>query len=215
MAVIDVVRYDGPPHVLAWKNPNTELGTWTQLIVNESQEAVLFKGGQALDVFGPGRPTLSTANLPILTGLLRLPFGGSSPFQAEVWYVNKLSVLDVLWGTPTPAQLQDPKYGIMVPVRAYGQFGIRVADSKRFLVKLVGTSSSFDNDAVAGYFKGVYITKVKDALGGYLVRSKVGILEINAHLQDLSDHLTASIKPVLDDYGIELINFMVNDVSVP
>lgn len=77
MAIIDVIKYDGTPDVFAWKHPETEMGTWTQLIVNQSQEAILFKDGRALDLFGPGRHTLSTANIPILNNIINLPFGGS------------------------------------------------------------------------------------------------------------------------------------------
>jgi membrane protease subunit (stomatin/prohibitin family) len=215
MAIVDLVKYDGPPGVLAWKFPSQELSTWTQLIVNESQEAVLLKGGQATDVFGPGRHTLSTANIPILTTLLRLPFGGRSPFTAEVWYVNKLHVLDVKWGTPTPVQVQDPQYGIMVPVRGFGQFGIRVDQSQRFLIKLVGTTPSFDTETLSRYFKGLYVNKIKDAIAGYLVKRKIGILEINAYLDELAEHAAERIRPMFEEYGVELLNFFFNDVSVP
>jgi len=125
MAIVEVVKYNGTPDVFAWKFPNEQLGTWTQVIVNESQEAVLFKGGQALDIFGPGRHTLSTANIPLLNKVINLPFGGRSPFAAEVWYINKVHSLDIKWGTPTPIQLKDPKYNIFVPLRSFGQFGIQ------------------------------------------------------------------------------------------
>ncbi|MDR1656282.1 MAG: SPFH domain-containing protein [Deltaproteobacteria bacterium] len=215
MAIIDVVKYSGPASVFAWKFPHEELGTWTQLIVNESQEAVFFKGGQALDVFGPGRHSLSTNNLPLLTELIKLPFGGRSPFAAEIWFVNKVHSLDIKWGTPTPIQLQDPKFGIMVPVRSYGQFGIKIDNSKKFLVKLVGTTQVFDQETLLKYFRGLYLNKIKDSIAGYLVHKKTGILEINAYLEELAQHMAERIKPVLDDYGIELVNFYVNDVSVP
>lgn len=215
MAIIDLVKYDGPANVLAWKFPSQELSTWTQLIVNESQEAVLLKGGQAADVLGPGRHTLSTNNLPILTSLLRLPFGGQSPFSAEVWFVNKLHVLDVKWGTPTPIQLQDPQFGVMIPVRSFGQFGVKIDQSQKFLVKLVGTSPSFDVDALSRYFKGLYVSKVKDSLAGYLVKRKIGILEINAYLDELAAHMRERIQPMFDEYGLELLSFFINDVSAP
>ena len=102
MAIVEVVKYDGNPDILVWKYPSQELGTWTQLIVNESQEAVLYKGGKIFDVFQSGRHTLETANIPLLNKVINLPFGGRSPFTAEVWFVNKLYSLDVKWGTPTP-----------------------------------------------------------------------------------------------------------------
>ena len=121
-----------------WKYPHEELGTWTQLIVNESQEVVLVKSGKVLDGFQRGRHTLDAANIPILNSIINLPFGGRSPFTAQVWYINKVYNLDIKWGTPSSMQVQDPKYGIFAPIRANGAFGIQIDDSKKFLVKLVG-----------------------------------------------------------------------------
>ncbi len=215
MAIIDVVKYDGNPQVFAWKHPNQELGTWTQVIVNESQEAVLYKGGQALDWFGPGRHTLETKNIPVLNNLINLPFGGRSPFTAEVWYVNKITSLDVKWGTPTPIQIQDPKYKVFIPVRSHGQFGIRIKDSKLFLQKLVGTLPSFTAEDITKYFKGAYLTKAKDDISSYVVKEKVSVLEINAYMDEISESLKEKIKPLFAEYGIELVNFYVNDISVP
>jgi membrane protease subunit (stomatin/prohibitin family) len=215
MAIVEVLKYNGPSSVFAWKFPNSELGTWTQLIVNESQEAVFFKGGQMLDVLGPGTHTLDTKNLPILTGLLKIPFGGKSPFAAEVWFVNKAHSLDIKWGTPTPIQIQDPKSGIMVPVRSFGQFGVTVENSQKFLVKLVGATSVFDQESMTKFFRGLYLTKVKDSIASYLIKKKVSVLEISAYLGELSDHMRSVLAPTLEDYGIELLNFYVNDVSVP
>ncbi len=213
MAIIDILKYDGNPEVFAWKFPNSELGTWTQLIVNESQEAVLYKGGQALDLFGPGRHTLETANIPLLNNLINLPFGGRSPFAAEVWFVNKVDSLDIKWGTPTPIQLQDPKYNVFIPVRAYGQFGIRISDSKLFLKKFVGTMPTFNSNDIIKYLRGTYITLVKDHISSYLVKNKVSLLEINAYLSEISEALKTQLAPTYATYGIELVNFNVNDIS--
>lgn len=215
MAVVEVVKYNGRPDVLAWKYPCEELGTWTQLIVNESQEAVLVKSGKVLDVFGSGRHTLETANIPILNKIINLPFGGKSPFTAEVWYINKGYNLDVKWGTPTPIQIQDPKYGIFVTVRSNGVFGIRVGDAKKFLIKLVTTMPSFDAATLTRYFRSLYTTKVKDAISTYLVHEQISVLEINAYLDELSQCMKERMQPVMDDYGIELVSFYVNEISVP
>lgn len=215
MAIVSVVKYDGSPDVFAWKYPDNELGTWTQLIVNESQQAILFKGGQALDVFEAGRHTLSTNNIPFLEQIINLPFGGQSPFSAEVWFVNKQFNLDVKWGTPTPIQVQDPVFGIFAPVRAHGMFGIQIEDAKRFLVKLVGTLPSFTKNDIMRYFRGVYVSRVKDAISSYIVERKVGVLEINMYLDELSEFLRDRIGPVMSDYGIGLTSFYVNDISVP
>jgi len=215
MAIIEVVKYNGNPDVFAWKYPSEELGTWTQLIVNESQEAILFKGGKALDVFQSGRHTLDTANIPILNKIINIPFGGRSPFTAEVWYINKVHSLDIKWGTASPIQLQDPKYSIFVPVRAFGQFGMKIENSKQFLVKLVGTLPMFDKTNIVKYFRGLYLTKVKDAISSYLIHKQISIMEINAYIDELSNYLQEKMQPVLEEYGIQLVNFYVNDISVP
>lgn len=215
MAIIEVVQYNGNPAIFAWKHPNHELGTWTQLIVNESQEAILVKSGKVCDVFQAGRHTLSTSNIPILNKLINLPFGGRSPFTAEVWYINKIFSLDVKWGTATPIQLQDPKYKIFAPVRAFGQFGIQIEESEKFLLKLVGTLPTFDKATLVKFFRGLYLTKAKDAISSYLVHKNISILEINAYLDEISTYLQEKMTPIFADYGIKLVSFFVNDINVP
>ena len=215
MAIVEVVKYDGTPDVFAWKYPNSELGTWTQLIVSESQEAILLKGGKIFDVFSAGRHTLNTDNIPLLRKVVNLPFGGRSPFSAEVWFINRAFTLDIKWGTSTPIQLQDPKYKVFVPVRAFGQFGIQIEDAQKFLVKLVGTLPQFDKATILKFFRGVYLTKSKDAIASYLVHKGISVLEINAYLDEISSFLKEKMMPLFDDYGIRLTSFYVNDINVP
>ena len=167
MAIIDLVKWNGNPSILAWRFPSDQLSTWTQLIVNETQEAYVVKEGVYQGPFGPGRHTLDTENIPLLTSLMGLPFGGKSPFTAEVWFVNRATNLDIKWGTPDPIQLQDPKYQLMVPVRAFGQYGVKITDAKKFLLKLVGTLPGFDAATLAEYFKGVFTTKIKSNIFHY------------------------------------------------
>src|SRR3954463_14667804 len=102
MALLDRIKFGGPSNVLVWKWPSDAIRLGAQLIVNESQEALFFKGGQALDLFGPGTHTLATGNLPILSKLMNLPFGGKTPFAAEIYYINKSLALGQNWGTKTP-----------------------------------------------------------------------------------------------------------------
>lgn len=215
MAIAEVLKFDSNANIFAWKHPNSELNSWTQLIVNESQEAIFVKNGQIADVFGPGRYKLSSDNLPILQKLVNLPFGGKSPFSAEVWFINKAFSLDIKWGTTSPIQIQDPKYNVFVPLRAFGQFGIQVEDSKRFLVKLVGTMKFFNKDTLTNYFRGLYVTKVKDHISSCLIDSKISILEINAHLSEISDVLAKELNETLSEYGISVASFYVNDINVP
>lgn len=215
MAMFDVLKFESTADIFAWKHPNSELNTWSQLIVNESQEAVLLCNGRTADVFGPGHHTLSTDNIPILRSLINIPFGGKSPFSAEVWFINKAFSLDVKWGTTSPIQIQDPRYKVFVPVRAFGQYGIRVVDSRRFLMKLVGTMRFFNKDTLTNYFRGHYVTRVKDAISSSLVNTGISVLEINAHLNELSETMKKQLSEDLADYGIEVVTFFVNDISVP
>ena len=215
MAIAEVLKFESNASVFAWKHPNSELATWTQLIVHESQEAILVKNGQIADVFGPGRHVLSTDNIPILQSIINLPFGKRSPFSAEVWFINRAFSLDIKWGTTTPIQLQDPKYGVFVPVRAFGQFGIQVTDSRRFLTKLVGTMPFFNSETMTTYFRGLYVTRVKDRLSSCLVKSKISILEINAQLNEISKELEEELRAELKPYGIYIASFYVNDISAP
>lgn len=222
MAVIKVIEYNGPdPHeTLAWKfvdgsGRSDELGTWSQLVVREGQQALLFRDGKALDLFGPGRHTLSTDNIPLLRDFVSLPFGGKSPFKAEVWFVNTLDSLDVKWGTTSPIQIQDPRYGVFLPVRAHGQFGIRVADSRKFLVKLVGAVSSFDREALVRHFRGLLVSRIKDLISTFIVVERRSVLELNASIDEISSHMERTLSPALEAFGLDLINFFTTSVNVP
>lgn len=215
MAIIEVLKYNGKKDVLAWKYPSQELGLGTQVIVNESQEVVFVKGGKILDVLGPGRHTLTTENIPILSKLINLPFGGKTPFTAEVWYINKLYLLDVKWGTPSPIQLQDPKYKVFVPVRAFGQLGIQIEDSRKFLTKIVGTSNVFEQEEFILYFRGLIVSNVKDTISSYLVQKQISILEINAYINEISEQLKQDMKLEIEEYGIKIANFYITSIDMP
>lgn len=215
MAVIDLVKWNGNPNILAWRFPSQELSTWTQLIVNETQEAYLVKEGVYQGPFGAGRHTLTTENIPLLRSLIGIPFGGESPFTAEVWYVNRVTNLDIRWGTPDAIQLQDPKYQIMVPVRAFGQYGIRISDPKKFLLKLVGTLPGFDVETLANYFKGVFTTKIKTGIANAIIKNGKSVLEISTELEILSNLLREAMAPDMDEYGVSLAQFNIHSINVP
>ena len=215
MALIDVVKWDSPRGVYAIKHPTTDLGTWTQLIVQETQEAMLMKEGRYFGPFAPGRHTLDTKNFPLLEKFMRIPFGGKTPFTADVWYVNKAIALDVKWGTATPMQLKDPEYNIMLPVRAFGQFGIKILESKKFLEKLVGTLPAFTEETLIRYFKGIVMARTKDLIAEHILHKKISILEISAYLSDVSDLLEAHLGEEFKEYGLGLEKFRVMSISTP
>ena len=224
MAIIQVVQWDNSldtNDVLAWqyvdrKNPakSDELGNWAQLVVRESQEAILFRDGKALDLFGAGRHTLSTDNIPILRRIINLPTGGESTFKAFVWFVNKVNLLDIKWGTQSPILLRDPEYQIPVYLRAYGQFGLRVNDSRQFVLKLAGNKSSLTRGDIEAYFKGLILSKMGDMIATYIAHKKITIFEIAAYLEDMSNEAVERIRPEFANFGIEPLNFYFGSVNV-
>lgn len=215
MAIIELVKWDSKPDILAWKFPSEELATWSQLVVNESQEAFLVRGGLYEGPFSAGRYTLTTENLPILRSLMGIPFGGLAPFSAEVWFVNKVTKLDIKWGTPDPIQLQDPKFKLMVPVRAFGQYGIKISEPKKFLLRLVGTLSSFDTNTVAEYFRGIFSTKIKVSISKIIIEQGRSVLELSPHLDEISVALKQTLAPEMATYGICLEQFNVVSINFP
>ena len=215
MALVDVIQWNAPRGVYAVKHPKTDLGTWTQLIVQETQEAMLMKEGRYFGPFAPGRHTLDTKNFPLLEKFMRIPFGGKTPFTAEVWYVNKATALDVKWGTAAPMQLKDPEYNIMLPVRAFGQFGIKIQETKRFLERLVGTLPAFTESELVSYFKGIVLSRTKDLIAEHIMHQKISILEISAYLSDVSELLEKHLSTEFAEYGLGLEKFRVMSISTP
>ena len=224
MAIIQIVQWDdnlNSNDILAWryidrKNPakSEELGNWTQLIVRENQEAILFRDGQALDLFRAGRHSLSTDNIPLLRRIINIPTGGESAFKAGVWFVNKVNLLDIKWGTPSPILLRDPEYQIPIYVRAYGQFGIRVNESRQFVLKLAGNKMSLTREDIESYFKGLILSKMGDMISTYIAHKKINIFEINAYLEDMSNEAVEKLRPDFANFGIEAINFYFGSVNI-
>ena len=198
MAIIDLVKWDtNNPRLLVWKFPSQELSTWTQLVVNDSQEAWLVHEGHYEGPFEVGRHVLSTENIPVISNVLNLPFGGSSPFTAEVWFVAKTEVLDLKWGTMVPMQLMDPVYGVLLPVRAFAQYGLHVVDGRRLLAKLVGTASMYTADQLNNNFRGAITSRIKSFISELIIKEKIPIFELSAHLDDISQGLPAKLDETL------------------
>lgn len=214
MALIDVVSWDGGEAQVAWKFPSSNLRLGTQLIVKPGQSAFFVYRGKVCDEITEGALTLKTGNIPLLTNLISIPFGGDSPFQAEVWFINRLAKLDTKWGTPSPIQVEDPKYGIIVPMRAFGQYGFRVGDARVFLTTLLGASASLTDDHIRQYFRGKIMSTVGTQIGT-LFNEKISFLNISAHLEDLSEMARQKISPAMDKYGIVLESFYFESLNVP
>tara|TARA_B100000214_G_scaffold362853_1_gene327730 strand:+ start:47 stop:1057 length:1011 start_codon:yes stop_codon:yes gene_type:complete len=215
MALIDVIKNETPSDkFIVWKYPNQELKISSQLIVGEGQQAVFVKGGEALDTFGPGTHTLTTGNLPLINKLVNLPFGGDTPFSAEIWFISTTVKRDLKWGTANPIPLLDKSLGFPVSVRAYGKWGIRIKDTRSFLVQFVGSQDYADDEKVHSYLIGEINQKIGDLLGEQL-RDGMPILEINAELNELSQEANNNIKDEFAKYGLEVVNFNIENINIP
>lgn len=211
--MIDVIQWNGPPSVMAWRFPKSDIGFGSQLIVKETQHAFLMKEGRLLGPLLPGRHVLDTKNIPVLRTLIGTVTGGNTPFQAEVWFVNRAVDLNVRWGTSTPIQVKDPAYGIMIPVLGYGMLGVSVADAKKFLMKLVGALPSYDRETVETHFRGILLSSIKTHIAKALVERKLSILEIAAHIRELSDDLGKLFSEEFAEFGLSVIAFRIESIT--
>jgi len=215
MALIDVVKCDVNDEEFVYKFPSDDLRLGTQLVVYPAQTAFFVRGGAVLDEFQAGTHTLKSANIPLLNKLINIPFGSNSPFKAEVWFINQISKLDIKWGTPTPIQLEDPRYNVIVPVRAFGQYGIKVREPRLFLETLIGNMTSFTAEKIEQYFKGKVLSQLSTLITQKIAQNNVSILDINAHLIDMSEYCNTQLNSTFNKYGIEVIEFSFISVNVP
>ena len=146
MAIAEVIKFEGPQDALVWKFPVEDFNATSQLIVDETHEALLVVNGNAADLFTAGRRTLSVPNIPIARKLIEIPTGGNSPFPCKVFFINKVHQMDLLWGTQGPIALEDPLYDIFMHVMANGSMSISVDNSRKFVLKMVGFRDNFSND---------------------------------------------------------------------
>ena len=195
----------GQTMVARWPARGTEaVELGSQLIVEESQQAVFFRDGKALDTFGPGRHTLTTQNLPLTTRILGLPFGGKSPFQSAVVFVSTKTFTNLKWGTKEPVLFRDSEFA-MVRLRAFGKFAVRVIDSQLFVNRLAGTQGLYTTDEVEGYFKDVIVARLNDLLG----ESLTSILDLARLYDELALGLKARVAEDFTKYGIELVDMVL------
>ena len=187
-----------------------EIKMGAQLIVAESQSAVFFRDGKALDVFGPGRHTLSTMNLPVLTKLMSWPFGFKSPFEAEVYYVSRRIFTNQKWGTREPVVFRDTEFA-MVRLRAFGVFSIRVIEPQLFVNTMVGTQRRYTTGDVEGFLRDIIVSRLNDVLGETLKT----LLDLPKYYDELAVALKTRVHEDFDKYGLELVDFYINSITPP
>jgi membrane protease subunit (stomatin/prohibitin family) len=211
MKIIQYVDPTGQTMVARVPKQGTEaIELGSQLVVEESQQAVFFRDGKALDTFGPGRHTLATPNLPLLTRLLGLPFEGKSPFQSAVVFVSTKTFLDLKWGTKEPVVYRDTELA-MVRLRAFGKFAVRVSNAQQFVNVIVGSQGVYTTDGVEAYFKDAIVARLTDLLGENLH----SIFELPKVYDELAMGLKARVADDFSKYGIELVDLFLGAITPP
>ncbi len=214
MGFLEIIEYHDPTgEELVHKIPeygSAETKVGSQLIVMESQSAVFFRDGKALDTFGAGRHTLTTTNLPILAGLIGKAFDGRSPFRTEVFFVSHKVLTDLKWGTKEPILYRDTEFK-MIRLRAFGSFTVRVVDAYLFINKLVGTMSSYTRENIEGFLRGIILSRLTDFLGENLK----SILDLGQYFDEISTGVKARLQEDFSKYGIEMPDFYLQSISVP
>lgn len=220
MSVFDRIKFDGlrSRDWIIYKYPSERITFGSQLVVGEGQVAIFVQSGRICDIFPPGTYTLDTNNLPIIQSVLNLPFGGKTPFTAEIYYVNTATKLDILWGTVDPIQIIDPKYYTKLRVRAFGQFGVKIGDCALFFTELIGSMNALDiikYEKVIDFYKGLLVTKVKSIVADIIINQKISALEITAKLDDISQSAFKELRPAFERYGLNMVNFYIQSINFP
>ncbi len=221
--IAEIIKYEGDNSTFIWKHPSEDFNNMTQLIVHESQEAIFFLNGQALDLFGPGRYTLETQNIPKIGAALSRAAGDKTPFHCEVYFINKTEQMAIKWGTDSKVRYIDPESGLPLELGASGSMNLMVDDSRKLLVKLVGTMQGIAWDAdTSGFtkslqscFRPLISMAVKSNLAAAIKARSFDIFEIDEHLSELSDVLHEKIRPGFEEYGLTIPQFYLTTVVLP
>lgn len=215
MALAKIIKYEGDNTTFVWKHPSEDFNTLSQLIVHQSQEAVFFKNGQALDLFEAGRYTLSTQNIPIIKRILNLPTGGKTPFHCEVYFINKTQQMAIKWGTDSQVQYMEPTYKFPLQIGASGEMTLSVSDSRRLLTKIVGTEKALTQSDLTAKFRSLLMSVIKPYIASTMQTAPYSIFEVDAHMDEFSSALKDLLQPDFNEYGISLNKFFVTTIAKP
>ncbi len=213
--IAQIIKEENTGEVFIWKAVDEDFNTGTQLIVHESQEAIFFMNGQVLDLFGAGRHTLETQNIPLLKRALNWATNGENAFHCELYYINKVEQMAIKWGTDSKIEYLDPEYHFPIAIGASGEMALQAEDSRKLLLKLVGTGKKLTKDTVVQYFRGILQMKVKSGLAKLIKKKAVSIFEVDEYLDEFSIQLQEMLEKEFKEYGVRLCNFVISVIQKP
>ena len=210
---IDVIHWtDDTRDTMVWRfeRHGHEIKYGAKLTVREGQTAVFIHEGQLADVFTPGLYMLETNNMPIMTNLQHWSHGFQSPFKSEIYFVNTNRYTDLKWGTKNPIMLRDPEFG-PTRIRAYGTYTVKVKDAGRFMTEIVGTDGEFTTDEVTSQIRNIIVQEFSRVIGG----SGIPVLDMAGNTHDLGRMMAEAISGTIDQYGLELPELYIENISLP
>ncbi len=211
----EIIKYEGDNSAFIWKHPCEDFNYLTQLIVHENQEAIFFMNGQALDMFGAGRYTLETQNIPLISRALNKGINDKSPFHCEVYFINKTEQMNIKWGTDSRVEYIEPTYGFPLSIGASGEMTLRAEDSRKLLLKLVGTENYLGQHQLVGYFRSFLMARVKTYIAQVMKTNNINIFEIDENLTMFSNAIKNLLIGDFAEYGVSLEQFFVTTISKP
>ena len=218
-----IIKYEGDADTLVWKHPIEDFNLGSQLIVHESQEAVFFRDGQALDLFSAGRYTLETQQLPILEKLYSLPTDTEGTFHSEVYFFNLVSQMAIKWGTPEKINFLEPMTGAPISIGARGVLNFKIANARKLLLKLVGTGGKLtrqdlmeDGEGhIKNYFRSLIQLTVSTNLANIITAEKMDLLQLDQQKMRLSAAMLNAIQSSFEEYGLVVTEFLVMGIMLP
>lgn len=214
MPIIDLIEFlDQTGQSMCHRYPeegSAAIKWGAQLIVRENQWAVFFRDGKALDVFGPGRHTITTLNIPILTAMVADPLFGDSPFRAEVYFVSRQVFTNQKWGTAEPIVFRDSEFK-MIRLRAHGMYSTQITDPQLFVNKIVATQGIYQTADIQDFLRGFIVGRLNDLLGDNLD----SLLDLPRYYDELAAGLKARVKDDFAQYGLETVDFVINAITPP
>ncbi|WP_320676763.1 SPFH domain-containing protein [Prochlorococcus sp. MIT 1300] len=211
VAIVTIESPNGDQN-LVWKYPSREITLGSQIIVNESEEALIYENGQLLQILQPGRHTVETGNIPGIEGLIKRSFSNKSPIIVEIWFVTKTASPSYKWGFQT--QVRDKIHELIVPLGSYGSLLLRIEDSSSLVLQIVGKNSSMTKEGLKSFLIPIIERNVKNYIANSVIQKNIDIFTIDSYLGEASESVKESLDQDFARFGVKLMDFYIQGMEV-